>query len=58
LETLKSNLLEKNLKRLIEPYSRVEIAQISKLIELPEPEIEVKNFSGPQNFDKTKQIKF
>jgi len=42
LETLKSNLLEKNLKRLIEPYSRVEIAQISKLIELPEPEIERK----------------
>lgn len=42
LETLKSNLLEKNLKRLIEPYSRVEIAQISKLIELPESDIERK----------------
>jgi len=42
LETLKSNLLEKNLKRLIEPYSRVEIGQIAKLIELPEPEIERK----------------
>jgi len=42
LETLKSNLLEKNLKRLIEPYSRVEIVQIAKLIELPEPEIERK----------------
>lgn len=42
LETLKSNLLEKNLKRLIEPYSRVEIVQIAKLIELPEQDIERK----------------
>lgn len=42
LETLKSNLLEKNLNRIIEPYSRVEIAQIAKLIELPELAIERK----------------
>jgi len=42
LETLKSNLLEKNLNRLIEPYSRVEISKIANLIGLPEASVERK----------------
>jgi len=42
LETLKSNLLEKNLNRLIEPYSRVEISKIASLIGLPEASVERK----------------
>merc|ERR1712134_94585 len=42
LETLKTNLLEKNLNRLIEPYSRVEISKIASLIGLPEASVERK----------------
>lgn len=42
LGTLYDTMLEQNLCRIIEPYSRVEVAHIAKTIQLPMPQVEKK----------------
>lgn len=42
LKTLYGNLLEKNLVRIIEPYSRVQIAHVAETINLPFEVVEKK----------------
>lgn len=42
LEALYDTMLENNLLRLLEPYSRVEVARLAALIDLPAPEVEAK----------------
>jgi len=42
LETLYSNMLEQNLCRIIEPYSKVQVDYVANKIELPKSEVEKK----------------
>ena len=42
LNELYSSLLEQNLARIVEPYSVVEVSQVSKLIQLPLADVERK----------------
>jgi len=42
LDTLYSNMLEQNLCRIIEPYSKVQVDYVANKIELPKPEVEKK----------------
>jgi len=42
LDTLYQTMLEQNLCRIIEPYSRVQVKYVAEKIDLPEPEVEKK----------------
>jgi len=42
VKNLYENLLEQNLFRVVEPYSKVEITHIAKLVGLPEDEVQTK----------------